>query len=327
MKDPALRLERVTHRFGDLIALSDVDLHVGDGEIYGFLGLNGAGKTTAIRLILGLVRHRAGTIRIFGADTRHRPPELFRKVGVLFEDFAAHSYLSGRDHLRLHARFLGLSGAAASSAADRWLDRVGLARRGSTRVKGFSLGMRRRLGLACALVGSPRLVILDEPTNGLDPQGISDLRELILELNRNEGVTFFLSSHILGEVEQVCGRVGILHQGRMALEGSVADLTGRSKTQRRLRASPLDRARGLLECAAWCNRLELNGDNRSLIAEVAEEDVPRMVRELVTAGIDIHELSDAAESLESVFHRAVADAEASHPSDAGLAAVAAGRRA
>ncbi len=310
MSVPSLALERVSHRFGALEALSGVDLHVGEHVIYGFLGLNGAGKTTAIRLILGLIRLRAGDIRIFGSEVRRRPPELYRKVGVLFEDFAAHGYLTALEHLFFHARFLGLDAGPARTAAERWLDRVGLSARSSTKVRNYSMGMKRRLGLACALAGSPGLVILDEPTNGLDPQGISDLRELILELNRDEGVTFFLSSHILGEVEQLCGSVGILHRGRMLLEGRVEDLTGRSASRRRLRAAPAEAARRLLEAASWCAGVE--AEDRAVEAlhvRVKEDDVPRMIRELVTAGIDIREVSSAAESLESVFHRAVSIAE------------------
>lgn len=317
----ALSLHGVSHRFGRLEALSGVDLHVEEGDIYGFLGLNGAGKTTAIRLVLGLVRRRAGDIRLLGSSLRgRRPLEAYRKTGVLFEDFAAHEYLSGLDHLALHARLLGMTRRDARAEARKWLERVGIAEKAEGKVKSYSLGMRRRLGIACAFVGSPRIVILDEPTNGLDPGGISDLRSLVLELNRASGVTFFMSSHILGEVEQLCRTVGIIHRGRMLAQGRVADLTGRGRSCRRLRVAPGARALELLRSASWCRSVEpegLPGDGASRLTDGAPQvlqaavepgDVPRMVRDLVTAGVEVHEVSEASESLESVFHRTIAAA-------------------
>jgi len=327
----ALALEGVSHSFGKLEALSRVHLHVEEGDIYGFLGLNGAGKTTAIRLILGLVHHTSGEIRLLGAALRRpRPLEAYRKTGVLFEDFSAHEYLSGFDHLVLHGRLLGMSRSDARSAAGLWLERVGIASKAREKVRRYSLGMKRRLGIACALVGSPRIVILDEPTNGLDPRGIADLRTLVLELNRESGVTFFLSSHILGEVEQLCRTVGIIHRGRMLAQGTVAELTGRGRRRRRLRVAPLARALELLRSAPWCRAVDeapvsySPGDRAAgdgapgwLQADVDGPDVPRMVRDLVAAGVDVHEVSEASESLEDVFHRTVSFAERE---DAGLGA-------
>jgi ABC-2 type transport system ATP-binding protein len=314
MHEDALLLRGVNHRFGSFQALTGVDLEVGPGDIYGFLGLNGAGKTTAIRIILGLLRLRSGEVRVLGTSVRGRPPAPFREVGVLFEDFAAHHYLRGEEHLRLHARLLGLGRSESRRAAGCWLDRVGLGGKGGVRVRGYSLGMRRRLGIACALVGSPRLVILDEPTNGLDPQGISDLRELVLERNRTDGITFFLSSHILGEVEQLCSRVGIIHQGRMLAQGSVRDLTGRTRSRRRIRAAPEALVLEVLRSAPWCRGVETEegaaggaatGPGQAILVEVDPGDVPRTVRALVERGVEVHEVSESAESLEAVFHRTV----------------------
>jgi ABC-2 type transport system ATP-binding protein len=334
----ALLLRGVSHRFGRFEALTGVDLEVGAGDIYGFLGLNGAGKTTAIRIVLGLLRLRAGDVRVLGASIRGRPPAPFREVGVLFEDFAAHAYLTGEEHVRLHARLLGVGRAEARRAAGRWLERVGLGGKEDIRVRGYSLGMRRRLGIACALVGSPRLVILDEPTNGLDPRGISDLRELILELNRSDGVTFFLSSHILGEVEQLCSRVGIIHQGRMLAQGSVRDITGRARSRRRVRAAPEAGALEVLRAAPWCRGVEREEGGQgggptgagsgppagqALLVDVDPADVPRMVRALVERGVEVHEVSESAESLEAVFHRTVRRAMEGGPVGAAPAAGAA----
>jgi ABC-2 type transport system ATP-binding protein len=313
MVRPALRLGGVSHRFGKLEALSRVDLTVEEGDVYGLLGLNGAGKTTAIRLVLGLIRLRSGAIEIFGEAVIRRSPALFRRVGVLFEDFAAPAYLTGREHLSLHARALGLPRRQAARKADEWLERVGLGGRGSTRVRKYSLGMRRRLGIASALVGSPRLVLLDEPTNGLDPRGITDLRELLLELNRKDGVTVLLSSHVLGEVEQLSNRVGILHDGRVLREGEVALLTRGGAHRSRLRVSDAKRAAAVLAALSWCRGVEMLGllERRAggiLDVVIAEGDVPRLVRALVAAGIDIHEVSPVKESLETVFHRTVGEA-------------------
>src|SRR5688572_11579136 len=325
----ALALEGVTHRFGKLEALSRVDLHVEEGDIYGFLGLNGAGKTTAIRLILGLVHLGSGEIRLLGSALRRpRPLEAYRRTGVLFEDFAAHEYLSGLDHLALHGLLLGMSRRDARRAAGLWLERVGIAAKAREKVRRYSLGMKRRLGIACALVGSPRIVILDEPTNGLDPRGIADLRSLVLELNRESGVTFFLSSHILGEVEQLCRTVGIIHRGRMLAQGAVSELTGRGRRRRRLRVAPVSRALEMLRSAPWCRGVDAppeasrgaaspDGAPGWLRAEVDGPDVPRMVRDLVAAGVDVHEVSEASESLEDVFHHTVDSAERE---DAGLMA-------
>ena len=321
MPAEALLLRGVSHRFGNLEALSGVDLRVDEGEIYGFLGLNGAGKTTLIRLILGLIRPRTGKIRVLGAPVKGRPPEPFLEVGVLLEDFAAPPYLTGWEQLYLQAKLFGKSGKLARRSADHWLARVKLESKALVKVRNYSLGMRRRLGIACALVADPRLVILDEPTNGLDPQGISDLRSLILELREISGTTFFLSSHILSEVEQLCERVGILHLGRMVLEGNVGDLTGREQNRHNLRASPGYRAHEILKAAPWCKGVAWRepGDPRSssapapasdhppelLQVEVKDEDVPKMVRELVAKGVDVHEVTPSRESLESVFHRAI----------------------
>ncbi|MBI4603414.1 MAG: ABC transporter ATP-binding protein [Planctomycetes bacterium] len=305
---PALFLRGVTYSFGPVQALTAVDLCVNEATVYGLIGLNGAGKTTTIRVVLGLLRPHGGEVRVLGADAVPREPRVFRRVGVLFEDFAAPSYLTGREHLVLQGLLLGMTRREAALAAERWLGAVGLPAKADARVRGYSLGMRRRLGLASALVGSPRLVILDEPTNGLDPQGIGDLRGLILELHRREGVTFLLSSHILGEVEQLCGAVGILHRGRTVLEGPVEELTRRAGS-RLVRVAPVERALSVLGAAPWCEGVERAGVDGALRVRLGAEAVPRMVRELVEAGVDVHEISGSAETLESVFRRAVEAAE------------------
>ena len=199
--------------FGDRAAIRDLSVVVRTGEVYGFLGPNGAGKTTAIRCILGLLSPHAGAVSIFGETD----PVLRRAhVGAMVETPAFHSFLSGRANLGVSAAYAGVEDAEL----DEILERVGLLDRANDRVRDYSLGMRQRLGLARALIGNPRLLILDEPTNGMDPRGIKEVRDLLVGLSRNHGVTIFVSSHLLSEVEQMCTRVGILNAGRLVSECS-----------------------------------------------------------------------------------------------------------
>ena len=203
------------------MALRDLSLTVRPGELYGFLGPNGAGKTTAIRCILGLLAPSAGQVSIFG---EHDPVQRLRHVGAMVETPAFHEFLSGRENLSLSSAYAGI----VEPAFDRVLDHVGLRDRADDRVSDYSLGMRQRLGLARALLGSPRLLILDEPTNGMDPRGIKDVRDLLLRLSEEHQTTVFISSHLLSEVQQLCTRVGILDRGVLVSESVVDDdLEGR----------------------------------------------------------------------------------------------------
>lgn len=306
----ALELKGLSHRFGAFRAVDDVHLQVAERDIFGFLGLNGAGKTTTLKLILGLIRPRAGAVFLFG---RRAAPRLRRDIGVLFEDYAPHPYLTGRQSLAVCARAHGLRGGAARAAVDAWLDRVGLASNGDARTRSYSLGMKRRLGLACALVHSPRLVLLDEPTNGLDPHGIHELRDIVRELNNGLGTTFLISSHILGEVEKVCGRVGIIHGGRLVKEGDTSSLTGGGEPVVRLRLAGARTARSVLERAEWCVGLDAVPDapDRDDAQDVEAFDVrltcpvAHVVRELVKEGVDVFEVTPRVKSLEEVFRETV----------------------
>jgi len=212
-------------RFGRLRAVDGVDLDVPAGDIYGFLGANGSGKTTTVRMLLGLVLPTSGEIELLGSRMPRAGRRVLPRVGALIEGPAAYGHLSGRENLAL----LDASGPGGSWRTRRRriegvLDQVGLGGIGRRPVKAYSLGMRQRLGLAAALLRRPELLILDEPTNGLDPQGITEIRALLLDLHR-EGTTIFLSSHLLAEVEQLCSRVGVLDRGRLVLQDDVATLT------------------------------------------------------------------------------------------------------
>jgi ABC-2 type transport system ATP-binding protein len=226
-----IRSTALTKRFGQVLAVDAIDLDVRAGDVYGFLGANGSGKTTSVRMILGLVLATSGTVELFGEPMPRGGRQVLPKVGTLVEGAAAYGHLSARANLEL----LDASGGSAGRPTrrrriDDVLEQVGLAGIGRRPVKAFSLGMRQRLGLAAALLARPELLVLDEPTNGLDPQGIREVRELLLRLNA-DGATIFLSSHLLAEIEQMCTRVGVLDRGRLVVQDDLANLqapTGRT---------------------------------------------------------------------------------------------------
>ncbi|MGY1747968.1 ABC transporter ATP-binding protein [Modestobacter sp. SYSU DS0511] len=212
-------------RYGRLRAVDGIDLDVRAGDVYGFLGANGSGKTTTVRMLLGLVLPTEGQVRLLDRPMPRRAREVLPRVGSLIEGPAHYGHLSGRANLSLlDAAGPGGSRRTRRARIDTVLEQVGLAGVGRRPVRDYSLGMRQRLGLAGALLRRPELLVLDEPTNGLDPQGISEIRELLLELNR-EGTTVFLSSHLLAEVEQLATRVGVLDRGRLVLQDELAALT------------------------------------------------------------------------------------------------------
>jgi ABC-type multidrug transport system ATPase subunit len=217
----ALEVRGLTRRFGARTAVSNLDLTVREGDVYGFLGPNGSGKTTAMRCVLGLLARHEGTVRIFGSDDLVGAR---RHVGAIIETPAFHTWLSGYENLKLSAAYAGLSGKAAETEVGRVLERVGLTERAKDRAGTYSLGMKQRLGIARSLLGQPKLLLLDEPTNGLDPRGMSELREFVRSLALHDGITVFVSSHLLAEVQAICNRVGILQDGRLRAEGAVAEL-------------------------------------------------------------------------------------------------------
>ena len=221
MASDALVTIGLSRHFGARKALENLSIGVRPGEIYGFLGPNGAGKTTAIRCILGLLRPACGTVSVFGEA---HPTRRLQEVGAMVETPAFHGFLSGRENLLLAAAYGDLPAPSVSRA----LEEVGLADRGDDPVGEYSLGMCQRLGLARAILGKPRLLILDEPTNGMDPRGIKDVRDLLLRRSAEQGTTIFISSHLLAEVQHLCTRVGILNNGVLVSESVVdADLEER----------------------------------------------------------------------------------------------------
>ncbi|WP_216352871.1 ABC transporter ATP-binding protein [Sphingomonas sp. LM7] len=276
-------------RGGGVRAVQDVSLTVRAGEVYGFLGANGAGKSTTIRMLLGLITPSAGTIRMFGRDLRHGQP--VRRVGSLVDGGAFYPFLSGRRNLDVLARTQGLDG----TGIDALLAQVGLERDGHRKVKGYSTGMRQRLGVAAALLNDPDLVILDEPANGLDAAGIQEMRALIRRLTAEHGKSVFLSSHLLNEVQQVCDRVAIIDRGVLIREASVADLL-QTEASLRIVATPLEAAR-----AALAERWPCEIDGTALVVRAEQAQAPEILRRLVEARIDVFSLAPSQRTLEEAF--------------------------
>jgi ABC-2 type transport system ATP-binding protein len=294
----ALSVRALTHRFGGRTAVRDLDLDVREGDVYGFLGPNGAGKTTVIRCVLGLLRPTQGDIRVFGeAGLAAR-----RAVGAIVETPSFHGFLSGRDNLRVAAAYAGLGGRAADEEIARVLERVGLTERARDRAEAYSLGMRQRLALARALLGRPRLLILDEPTNGLDPQGMREVRDLVRSLALNDRITVFLSSHLLGEIQAICNRVGIVTDGTLRAEGPVEELLARSGSPTvavEFGGDPIAIGSALTGIAGVT--VEGPGASGRLRALLRGPGVAEVVRELVLAGVALEAVVPEHRSLEDVF--------------------------
>jgi ABC-2 type transport system ATP-binding protein len=280
----------LTKRYGPRAAVDHVGLHVRRGEVYGFLGPNGAGKTTTLRMLLGLVRPTSGTVRVLGAPPGDRAA--LARIGMLVESPAFYPYLSGRDNLRVVARY----GGVPATRVDQTLETVGLSARASDRFAAYSLGMQQRLGLAAALLKDAELLILDEPTNGLDPAGVAEMRLLLRRLGRG-GRTVLLSSHLLGEVQQVCDRIGVLSGGRLLREGTVAELRGHGALL--VTAQPLEQAHLVAQRLLGPDRVAVQDGALRLQAE--PDQAARVNRELVTAGVAVSALGWAERTLEDVF--------------------------
>ena len=290
-EDAVISTRGLTKRFGRVEAVAGLDLDVRDGDVYGFLGANGSGKTTTVRMLLGLVLATSGEITMLGEQMPAAAKRVLPQVGAIVENPAAYPNLSGRANLGV-LDAMGPDGdrhSRKSRVADA-LDRVGLGGVDSRPVKAYSLGMRQRLGLAACLLRRPRLLVLDEPTNGLDPQGIRDIRALLLELNA-AGTTIFLSSHLLAEVEQMCTRVGVVDRGRLVMQDRL-DALDRLTGRVRVRTPDIAQARALLD-----GQVE-HQDADSLL--IRGSGPAELNRRLVEAGIRVTELAPERLALEDI---------------------------
>lgn len=293
-----LRTEGLTKTFGPIHAVQGLDLEVQEGDIFGLLGLNGAGKTTTLRMVLRLIRPDSGRVQLFGKDTEESFLASFAHIGALVESPALYPYLTGRKNLELLGR---LSGGVDSDRIQRVLEDVGLAARADSRVRTYSQGMRQRLGIAQALVHRPRLVFLDEPTNGLDPHGITEIRKLIVRLAKEEGITFVISSHLLYEVELICNRIAIVREGRLAVQGEVERLLAEAGGRVRLVARPAEVAQRVL--AERGVGPIVVGDDGAFEFDGGRERLGALNAALVAAGAEVSEIAPRALTLEEYFVR------------------------
>jgi lantibiotic transport system ATP-binding protein len=276
--------------------LKEVSLKVPEGSIYGFLGPNGAGKTTTLRLILGLLRQQSGEINILGQPFARHREDLLRKIGSLIENPSVYAQLTAAENLRVWQKIY----QCPSSRIQEVLDLVGLGHTGKKKAGQFSLGMKQRLGLAAALLHQPSILVLDEPTNGLDPGGIVEMRELLKTLNRELGISILVSSHLLSEVEKLATHVGIIHLGQMLFEGTLDDLKKRQQQSSSIQFETGDSAKALqiIQSQQAAAKLE-NGHvsvpshDKALIAELN--------RQLVQAGIPVYKIQPAENDLETIF--------------------------
>jgi ABC-2 type transport system ATP-binding protein len=292
-------------RYGELTAVDGVDLTVARGDVFGYLGPNGAGKTTSLRMLLGLIRPTAGTARLFGRDPIVDGARALDGVAGFVEGPRFYPYMSGRKNLRLLA---DLDGGASTARIDEALDVVELRDRAKDRVGGYSHGMRQRLGIAASLLRNPQLLLLDEPTTGLDPAGMRDMRELVKRL-AGEGITILLSSHILAEVEELCNRVAIIRRGTIIYEGLLQELLSSAGGSYRLSTTDVERARAVL-LARGFDGVQVVGDELRFQAEIAAIEAATVA--LGAAGIGISALVPHSATLEELFlgmtdeHEAVA---------------------
>ncbi|HKE69606.1 MAG TPA: ABC transporter ATP-binding protein [Nocardioidaceae bacterium] len=296
----------LTKRYGShLIAVDRISMSVRRGEVYGFLGPNGAGKTTTLRMLVGLIAPTSGDIGVLGQPPG--TPASLARVGSLIEGPAFYPYLSGRHNLRVVARYAAVPPREIDERVDRVLRTVELEGRADDKYSTYSLGMKQRLGVAAALLKDPELIVLDEPTNGLDPAGMRDMRRLIRELG-TEGRTVLLSSHLLGEVQQICDRVAVINHGRIVSEGTVEELRGDAELV--VAATPSDVARERLEAMP-----EVEGVHTAegrLYVRIDERHTALVNRTLVEAGVAVTELRRAERQLEDVFFEITQEPELNH---------------
>lgn len=294
--ETVLSVRNLEKTIGGNKLIHSLSFDVRAGEVFGFLGPNGAGKTTTIRMLVGLIKPTGGTIQIGGHDLQQDFVSAMREVGCIVENPELYKYLTGRENLQLFAR---MSDGISNERIDEVTRLVGLENRIHDKVKTYSLGMRQRLGIAQALLGRPKLLILDEPTNGLDPGGIRELREFVRALAEQEGVAVFISSHLLSEIEMMCDRVAILHQGRCLFEGAVVELTMKQQGEYVWTVEPAAKAFELLREHPDVREAVL--DHSTVRCQTAPEHVPDLNKYLVDSGIKVFSLTQTAPSLEDMF--------------------------
>lgn len=277
-----ISIENLSKHFTEVMAVDNLSFHVEKGEVYGFLGQNGAGKSTTIRMLLTLIKPTGGSINIFGKDIRTHRKEILQNVGAIIEKPDLYKYLTALQNINIISK---LSGAhRTQKELMLQLEKVGIADRAGSKVKTFSQGMKQRLGIACALVHNPELIILDEPTNGLDPQGIADVRNLILHLSKEEGKTVLVSSHLLSEIEVIAGSMLIIDKGKKVAEGRVADLLNPADTLVEIETTNNVATRDILMQSQWNNSMQVS-DN--IVLKMHRKEIPSLTKFLVEKNIEV----------------------------------------
>jgi ABC-2 type transport system ATP-binding protein len=300
MSDLAIETHGLTKRFGERTALDGIDLEVPRGSSFGFLGPNGAGKTTIIRTLLGLTHASAGTMHVLGHPVPAERAQALQRVGAIVEEPRFHMYLSGRENLRLVA---AVRGPQARALIDPALARVGLSERSEEKVKSYSMGMRQRLGVARCLLADPLLLILDEPTNGLDPGGIQEFREMIRAMVEQEGRTVFVSSHLLDEVEKTCDAAAIVDRGKIVTQGAIADLAagGDARHELTVGVDDIERALGVLRASQLVTDARPADEGIRVVLSGEPQTAALLNAALVQAGVGVVRLEPVRHSLEQRF--------------------------
>ena len=292
MNDSVIRTQGLTKRYGSIVAVDGLSMEVPRGRIFGLLGPNGSGKTTTLSILLGLTRQTSGNFSLFGGGGSHT--EALHRIGAIVETPAFYPYLSGRRNL---AYFQGITGKGNRAELDWLLDTVGLGTRANDKFQNYSLGMKQRLGLAYALLGDPEILILDEPTNGMDPAGMAEIRDLVRRLGTG-GRTVLLSSHLLHEVEAVCDSVAILSRGKLIAQGDVSELV-KSGEQVQLKTTDDSKAKEVLSMVDWVS--EVKEEEGYLVASAPSSRSGELTAALSGAGVYVTEMRPRAKSLEQYF--------------------------
>lgn len=294
MTEIIIETHQLTKRYGKRYSVKDLDLKVKQGEVYGFLGPNGAGKTTTIKMLLGLAKPTKGSVQVFGRDIAEDRKNILRHVGALVESPTYYGHLSGYENLKIIAQVLGLPRKRIEEA----LHMVRLTQDANRQVKGYSLGMKQRLGIATALLGNPKILILDEPTNGLDPAGIREIRELIKSLAEERGVTILISSHLLSEIEQTATSVGIIFRGQLIFQDTLQVLKQQATGRLELEVSNPEKAKHYLQHLGW--NPDLNGD-RIGFRTLPREKIAQLIDTLVHGRFSVYGMNKINQSLENIF--------------------------
>jgi len=302
-EEKIIEIKGLTKKFKDVKAVDELSLNVYKGDIFGFLGPNGAGKSTTIRMLLTLIRPNAGNIKLFGKNLNKERALILRDVGAIVEKPDFYNYLSAYKNLEILGRISGKE--VSSNRIIEILETVGLKERRTSKVKTYSHGMKQRLGIAQALLHDPDLIILDEPTTGLDPQGMKEIRDLIIHLRDEKNKTIFLSSHLLSEVEQIANRMIIINKGKTVVEGYVQDLLNSAELKVTFEVDNLDSAKQLISQSRWKNKIESSTNNK-LIFNLSSEEIAKLNKYFVDNDISVSAVIPT-KSLEEYFLKITVD--------------------